>query len=811
MRAAGQKVPVLDRGQHAGALQAELEVGKQALAAAAGEWRQWEHIRERGLVLEIESVPRIDVDPKDLDKPKYGFQLLNTKRVTTPDRGPIQYSTWFVPEGKLPDFERLLAEYAAAAQGNKGHRVLVDSIAHLRVAAAQQLWTEPEPWPEANAAFWFECWLRAPDPDARVRVLEQFRVEAERVGIKAGMMELRLREHTVLMAFGTPQQFTVSSALLACVSELRRGRDIAGYTEALSVDEQAAWAAELAARIELPADDLAICVLDTGVNRGHPILSAALPEADNQTIRPAWGGADDHGGRGHGTPMAGICLLGDVDMQLAGNDQVRPPAVLEGVKIVPPPALKNTDEKAAGAYTAQGIATAEIHRPQRRRVWCLATSMEGPNDGKPSSWSAELDQLAAGIDREDRRSRLIVLAAGNVAQEQWGGYPAVNFSTTPDNPAQAWNPLVVGAYTSMAGDPQLHDVGPPWAPPGSLAPCSPTSRPWGEDRWPYRPDVVFEGGNAETAGPGNVPLMRPDLQPLSLSADFTQGAFCSFGGTSPAAAQASHFAACLWREYPAFRPETLRALICHSAEWFGPMRAQLDPALSEKQKHQQLLRTFGYGVPNLDRALATSRSRVTLVAERALQPFHRERGVITPYQMDVFALPWAGAALAANPHAEVTIKVTLSYFVEPNPGNRGYSSIYRYAGCQLRFRVSDPGQERADLVSAVSAAAENNDAGGEPAEAPRFPPDPRWQLGPKGATRGSLHSDAWKGTAAEAADMKHIAVYPMTGWWRTRPQQGKVNAVQPYSLIVTLECPGQDIDLYTEIAAEVAIAADVIG
>jgi hypothetical protein len=238
------------------------------------------------------------------------------------------------------------------------------------------------------------------------------------------------------------------------------------------------------------------------------------------------------------------------------------------------------------------------------------------------------------------------------------------------------------------------------------------------------------------------------------------------------------------------------------------MWAQIDPdpRLSPRQRCQQLLRTVGYGMPILRDALATSRSRVTLVAERELQPFHRVDGRIAPNQMDVFTLPWADQVLTQSPDSQVRIKVTLSYFIEPNPGNRGYTSIYRYAGCQLRFRVSDPGQTREDLISAVSAAtqvAEEDEE--ERIEPARFPRDPRWQIGPKAATRGSLHSDCWVGTAAEAADMKHIAIYPMTGWWKTRIGQGRFEARQPYSLIVTLESLAGDLDLYAEIAAAVAI------
>ena len=46
-----------------------------------------------------------------------------------------------------------------------------------------------------------------------------------------------------------------------------------------------------------------------------------------------------------------------------------------------------------------------------------------------------------------------------------------------------------------------------------------------------------------------------------------------------------------------------------------------------------------------------------------------------------------------------------------------------------------------------------------------------WTLGDDLRKKGSIHSDVWKGTAAELAASGFIAVYPITGWWRERPNQ----------------------------------------
>jgi hypothetical protein len=134
-----------------------------------------------------------------------------------------------------------------------------------------------------------------------------------------------------------------------------------------------------------------------------------LLEAANQTVNAAWGSADDEN---HGTPMAGICLFGDLVNVIGQAGPVGVPCWLEGVKILPPEG--NDDEKFAAELTQRGVALAEIRDAKRPRTWCLTSSFAGNHNGRPSSWSAELDALAAGVDNEGKQRRLFCVSAGNI-------------------------------------------------------------------------------------------------------------------------------------------------------------------------------------------------------------------------------------------------------------------------------------------------------------------------------------------------------------------------------------------------------------
>jgi len=53
--------------------------------------------------------------------------------------------------------------------------------------------------------------------------------------------------------------------------------------------------------------------------------------------------------------------------------------------------------------------------------------------------------------------------------------------------------------------------------------------------------------------------------------------------------------------------------------------------------------------------------------------------------------------------------------------------------------------------------------------------------------------------AADLADANKIAVFPVIGWWRERKYLGRSNNKIRYSLIISIEPPDTEVDLYTPI------------
>jgi hypothetical protein len=214
------------------------------------------------------------------------------------------------------------------------------------------------------------------------------------------------------------------------------------------------------------------------------------------------------------------------------------------------------------------------------------------------------------------------------------------------------------------------------------------------------------------------------------------------------------------------------------------------------------LRRYGYGVPSLSRALYSARSSLTLIAQQAIQPFEKDGST---KDMGLHDLPWPKEQLLALGEAAVSMRVTLSYFIEPKPGRReGFvKHRHRYQSHGLRFKVRRPGESHDQFQQRVSTASRDEEESYE-----AVGDTSGWELGPQIMTRGSIHSDWWTGTAADLANSGHIAVHPVSGWWRE--SKGNHWSKQArYALIVTIRTEETKIDLFTPTVTEVDLYTPV--
>jgi len=794
------KIPTRNQNTHGAKLQKELSALKTDEVSLSQDAEDYDLESAFGLQISFDADTTYDFQFEKLADARAGIEVLNVTQA-----GPLITVSILVPQGKIYVLERKIAEYMDPANnGKKGpkHHSLLNVIERIRKTTIENLWTDaPELYPNSvDEINWLEVWL--PVMSDRLAVVHDFRKLAAVAELVVSDSVLEFPERTVLLVRGSLAALSSSALLLSKISEIRKAKTTADFFDNLNIEEQHAWSTDLLQRANFSASDDSpyVCILDTGVNIEHPLLKPACSAADLSVVDPTWDAADSYG---HGTEMAGVALWGDLTDPLSQQSQVEIRHRIESSKLLRYPG--DNEGKHLGNITSDGVSEVEIKNPARKRVYALALSaLESRDRGRPSTWSSTVDALASDYLGENQYRRLLLVCAGNAdaSLSNLLEYPKYNEVQDIHDPAQSWNALTIGAYTRKV---QISDAGPKrftaLAPDGGLCPHSSTSIMWESDA-PIKPEVVFKGGNV--AVDDISPVELPSLQLLTTSHDIQRQLFTTFNATSAATGLAAKFSAEILSYYPELWPETVRALMVHSAIWTDAMKAQItDPNLkTERQKMHRLARTVGYGVPDLNRALWSLNNSLIMVIQDELQPFEKIKGSPTTKDMHLHDLPWPKAELQTLGETPVKMTVTLSYFIEPNPSSRNVTSKYRYPSHQLRFDVKRPLESVQDFMQRMTRDAQSEELGSRKA-----PADSNWLLGDF-RNKGSVHKDIWSGTAAELADRGVLAIYPAMGWWRTRAKLESYNKKARYALIISIEAPTAEVDLYTPIA--IALANKVV-
>ena len=801
------RLPPRNRVTHAEKLTRELDRIRQHAQQIQQQRLAVGVTAEFGIVIEFASDPDFPLKAQSLERRRSGIQLLNlrTIEVQLPDgrAASVQLATVRVPFGNLDILQRLIASYRSAESrsGAPRHQDLINSVSEIREAAIEAFWSEQRPMPAADSEAWWEAWLHTgPNGDEGEAVRERFREAARQLGILIAEEQITLPENTVLLIRARREQLAGSLDLLNCLTELRSPQVPAEFFASLDQPEQAAWVEETRQRICAPSPAAnAVCLLDTGINHQHPLLQPVVPNDGLESYNPAWGTADSTV-LAHGTMMAGIAAYGDLTQLLLSTGPVQPPHWVESVKMVSSTAPHQPH--LYGHVTRQSVSRIEIAAPLRPRVFTMqVTDANTAEHGRPTSWSASVDELTSGYNEDPNAKRLIFVSAGNVDVQRPDDFPARNETEQLHDPSQAWNAVSVGGYTDKA---VIHDhsfaAWQPLAPRGGLSPASSTSLIWDHD-WPLKPDLVMEAGNRIAEPQTGAVDRHGDVELLTTNANWRTRLLTTTGDTSAAAVEAARYAALIQAEYPRLWPETVRALLIHSARWTQQMLDGRRPETINKSEWRRILRTFGFGVPNLGAALRSVRSAVTLICEDRLQPFILEGSAVKTNELRFHNLPWPRQALEPLGEAQVEMRVTLSYFVEPNPGPRLPTNRYRYASCNLRFDVRRATESEVEFRARINAEArtEAEDGSGTDSDSQQ------WLLGAKLRHRGSLHSDVWIGTAVELAQKNHIAVFPLNGWWRLRKHLAQYNRALRYALVVSIKTQAIGVDFYTPIETAIRV------
>ncbi len=559
-------------------------------------------------------------------------------------------------------------------------------------------------------------------------------------------------------------------------------------------------------------DAPSVVVLDTGIATRHPLLAAAILTAT--TAGPEIPSPEDT--HGHGTCMAGLALYRDVGAAIERGSAEAPHWLQSSRLLIAPGYGTSSDENYEKwpLLTVKAVEAAEMADDrERNRAFVLAitrTMQEPPLDGiAPTLWSQSVDQIAFS----QGRGRLMIVSAGNARYEQWLAlaeqHPLLQLSEKIHQPAQAVNALTVGAFTArveLPNDKDYAEARVVATKPGGISPYTSTGLVGNE--WSIKPDVVFEGGNLAIAGTLPNPTV-PTLSALTTSNRHTHGRpVALMSMTSEATARAGHLAAHIWKLEPKLRPESVRGLIVHSASWSKAM-------LEDFSGMNDRLLACGYGAPNERLASECAQGVATIVVEDSMpnavieevpkkKPPKRATAKATApkvrRKVKFYRLP-IPESLLTDDDPEVELRVTLSYFAEPNKFGRR-----TYHGLDLKWDMQGPLESEKTFIQRINALEREKDAEGKrvkPARTESFP----WDIGIRARSRGTVQSDRWRGRMSMLAGDKLIAIVPVLGWWEQR--KALRFEEMRFSLVVSVFGPGVYAAIKPRVEIEPGITIEV--
>ena len=340
--------------------------------------------------------------------------LLHGIQMEDDEGRPFTRVVLHVPFGGLAYLEEKLRKFAEG-KGKKGNHAFLANINLIAQAALDALWTDaPELLPKDDQLHWWQLWVRKYPTD----IWHRFQRIQESLTLTVKGQPLTLPEHHIVVVQATYAALASSLPLLDCLAEVRGAHPCSlGLTD-LSTREQREYVDEALARIrQPPADAPAVCLLDTGVNRGHKLLEPLLASTDAHTVFSDGDTSDAYVSQcihGHGTPMAGMAAYGDLRLLTDQTGPWEQHHRLESVRLLNP--TNPHDPENYGSITLQAVSLPEIQNPRRKRVYSLAVTAPGPDDGRPTAWSAAVDAATYGDEEQGSPKR----GQEGVARKRYG-------------------------------------------------------------------------------------------------------------------------------------------------------------------------------------------------------------------------------------------------------------------------------------------------------------------------------------------------------------------------------------------------------
>lgn len=319
--------PLRNRSAHATALLSALASAMNQADLLHARREPGIAVGDAGTYLDFRLVPDGMEFVSGLEDRRKGIEVTALRQGA--DGDPVMAAV-YLPDSARDYFQRKIDAYRtrnSPRSGRPQNEPLVARIERIELAGIKSLFTdELTRFPDAEESIWWEVWIR----DGRASELESV---TRALDLPIQPQSLSFPDREVRLVRCNPVTMARVFLNSGSIAELRRANDSPRLIVGWPNIEQAEWAKDLAERVVEPPDrDVAVCLLDTGVTRAHPLLEPVIHPGDAHRYDPSWIDGDIDG---HGTMMAGTIAYGDLMPLMASSAPVHLTHCIESVKILP--------------------------------------------------------------------------------------------------------------------------------------------------------------------------------------------------------------------------------------------------------------------------------------------------------------------------------------------------------------------------------------------------------------------------------------------------------------------------------------------
>lgn len=529
-----------------------------------------------------------------------------------------------------------------------------------------------------------------------------------------------------------------------------------------------------------------VCVIDSGIQENHRLLEPSIDHKYSKSyVDDDDSTADYVKQSGHGTKVAGAILYPD---SIPKKGVIKLDSIIQNARI-----LDRKNEIPSNRFEPSLMENIINDYPETR-IFNLSVADKAPFLG------THMPALAASIDKLiHEKNVLFIVAAGNVptrsdsvanlgiVEQIQSGKDYPNYLDENDskiaNPGVSHFAITVGSiakedfenedYKAMAGKNYI----------------SPFSRT-GLGMWGcIKPDVVEFGGDLiKNKLSLELTTKEETLPELVNSTMYGASAVSqdSFG-TSFSTPKVSYIASKLQSEHPLETAQMYRALIIQSARL--PEHCFYNPTLND-------FKYYGYGVPDVNRALNNTKSRITFIQD----------GKVNPKKADIYRLKIPNSLKGEGKDFRILVEVTLAYTAKTRVTRKG---THNYLSNWLDWKSSKYNESfhsfrkrTLDYINEEFAADDIDEAG----DAIKWVVRENSAWGVKGISRNnSTVQKSW--TIIEPyqfSDEFNIAVVGHFGWDKN-PEN-----LTPYALCVSFEVLDAELNIYEILSqAQVEIEQEI--